>query len=90
MKNFLKVLCLFLGIKVKEKEDLNPGVLGYYDCKPYHNFHFALNYARNIEVFNDGKIEAIKNMIKLNVPKDKILECYSEAEYNLAVDNIND
>ena len=40
--------------------------------------------------FNDGKIEAIKNMIKLNVPKDKILECYSEAEYNLAVDNIND
>ena len=40
--------------------------------------------------FNDGKIEAIKNMIKLNVPKDKILKCYSEAEYNLAVDNIND
>jgi hypothetical protein len=34
--------------------------------------------------------EAIKNMIKLNVPKDKILECYSETEYNLAVDNIND
>ena len=34
--------------------------------------------------------KAIKNMIKLNVPKDKILECYSEAEYNLAVDNIND
>ena len=32
--------------------------------------------------FNDGKIEAIKNMIKLNVSKDKILECYSEAEYN--------
>ena len=34
--------------------------------------------------------EAIKNMIKLNISKDKILECYSEAEYNLAVDNIND
>ena len=34
--------------------------------------------------------KAIKNMIKLNVPKDKILECYSEAEYDLAVDNIND
>ena len=29
--------------------------------------------------------EAIKNMIKLNVPKDKILECYSEAEYNAAI-----
>ena len=39
--------------------------------------------------FNDGieqtKIEAIKNMIKLNVPKDKIIECYSEAEYNVAI-----
>ena len=39
--------------------------------------------------FNDGieqtKIEAIKNMIKLSVPKDKILECYSEAEYNVAI-----
>ena len=31
------------------------------------------------------KIEAIKNMIKLSVPKDKILECYSEAEYNVAI-----
>ena len=29
--------------------------------------------------------EAIKNMIKLNIPKDKILECYSEAEYNAAI-----
>ena len=29
--------------------------------------------------------KAIKNMIKLNVPKDKILECYSEAEYNAAI-----
>ncbi|MFR7846710.1 MAG: hypothetical protein ACLU8S_03075 [Coprococcus phoceensis] len=39
--------------------------------------------------FNDGieqtKIEAIKNMIKLNVPKNKIIECYSEAEYNVAI-----
>ena len=31
------------------------------------------------------KIEAIKNMIKLSVPKDKIIECYSEAEYNAAI-----
>ena len=31
------------------------------------------------------KIEAIKNMIKLSVPKDKIIECYSEAEYNVAI-----
>ena len=33
------------------------------------------------------KIEAIKNMIKLNVPKDKILECYSKEEYNSALND---
>ena len=37
--------------------------------------------------FNDGKIEAIKNMIKLNIPKDKILECYSEEDYNSALND---
>ena len=57
MNNLLKVMCLFLGIPVKEKEELNPGVLGYYDCKPYHNFHYALIYAKDIEVYNDEKIE---------------------------------
>ena len=31
--------------------------------------------------------KAIKNMIKLNVPKDKILECYSEEEYNSALND---
>lgn len=50
-------MCLFLGISTKEKEELNPGVIGYYDCKPYHNFHFALIYAQDIEVYNDEKIE---------------------------------
>ena len=33
------------------------------------------------------KIEAIKNMIKLNIPKDKILECYSEEDYNSAIND---
>ena len=34
--------------------------------------------------------KAIKNMIKLNIPKDKILECYSEEDYNAAIkDDIN-
>ena len=49
--------------------------------------------------FNDGieqgisqgtqiaNTKAIKNMIKLNVPKDKILECYSEEEYNSAIND---
>ena len=49
--------------------------------------------------FNDGvergisqgtqiaNTKAIKNMIKLNVPKDKILECYSEEEYNSALND---
>ena len=57
MNNFLKVLCLFLGISTKEKEKLNPGVIGYYDCKPYHNFKYALLYAKNNVVYDDGNIE---------------------------------
>ena len=57
MNKFLKVLCIFLGIPTKEKEVLNEGVIGYYDCKPYHNFHYALIYAKDQEVYNDGKIE---------------------------------
>jgi len=57
MNKFLKVLCIFLGIPTKEKEVLNEGVVGYYDCKPYHNFHYALIYAKDQEVYNDGKIE---------------------------------
>lgn len=64
MNKFGKVMCLFLGIPVKEKEELNPGVLGFYDCKPYHNFHFALLYAKNIEVYNDGKIEIYSRIHK--------------------------
>ena len=49
--------------------------------------------------FNDGiergisqgtqmaNTKAIKNMIKLNIPKYKILECYSEEEYNSAIND---
>ena len=40
-----------------------------------------------IKGIEQTKIEAIKNMIKLNIPKDKILECYSEEEYNSALND---
>ena len=65
-------MCLFLGIPTKEKEELNPGVLGYYDCKPYHNFHFALIYAKDIEVYNDEKIEDanVEEIVDANIDGD--------------------
>lgn len=33
----------FLGIKKKEPQE--PGVIGFYDSKPFHNFKYALIYA---------------------------------------------
>ena len=44
----------------------------------------ALNKEHKWQI-EQTKIEAIENMIKLNIPKDKILECYSEEEYNAAI-----
>jgi len=48
----------------KEKRELKPGVLGYYDCKPYHNFHYALIYANETLVFNNEKIEIFARIYK--------------------------
>ena len=67
---------------------------------PEYNEEQHIKNEKNISYddgFNDGvergisqgtqmaNTKAIKNMIKLNIPKDKILECYSEAEYNAAI-----
>ena len=79
--NFLKEV---LSVHTAEVRDM---ILTEYNEEQHIKNEKNISYD---DGFNDGKIEAIKNMIKLNVPKDKILKCYSEAEYNLAVDNIND
>ena len=48
----------------KEKVVERPGVIGHYDCKPYHNFRFALIYANETLVYDDGKIEIFARIYK--------------------------
>ena len=50
-----KALDILFPRRTKVKE--NPGVIGHYDSKPFHNFRYALVYANEIEIFNNEKIE---------------------------------
>lgn len=36
----------FMGFKEKVVQE--PGVIGFYDCKPFHNFKYALIYANEV------------------------------------------
>ena len=47
----------------KEKVIENPGVIGHYDCKPYHNFKYALIYANETEIFSTDKVEIYSSFI---------------------------
>ena len=57
-----KTLAMILGIKVKEKEE--PGVLGHYDCKLYHNFKYALIYANEVEISVTEEVEVYSRVYK--------------------------
>lgn len=48
----------------KEKVIENPGVIGHYDCKPYHNFKYALIYANETEIFSTDKVEIYSRVYK--------------------------
>ncbi len=50
-----KILNILFPIRKKEPE--NPGVIGHYDSKPFHNFRYALVYANEVEIFNNEKVE---------------------------------
>ncbi len=41
----------------KEKVVQNPGVIGHYDSKPYHNFKYALIYANETCVLETPEVE---------------------------------
>lgn len=58
-KNFLKKFKKFMGIK--EKVIQEPGVIGYYDSKPFHNFKYALIYANEVllSASDDEKTEKV-------------------------------
>ncbi|MBR3617975.1 MAG: hypothetical protein IKN46_04795 [Acholeplasmatales bacterium] len=48
----------------KVKVEQNPGVIGFYESKPYHNFRYALIYANEEIVFEDEKVEVYTRTYK--------------------------
>ncbi len=48
----------------KEKIVERPGVIGHYDSKPFHNFHYALIYANETMVYDDGNVEVFFRVYK--------------------------
>lgn len=57
-----KTLAVILGVKEKVIEE--PGVLGHYDCKPYHNFRYALIYANETEILTTEEVEIFSRVYK--------------------------
>ena len=44
--------------KIKEEKVVqNPGVIGHYDSKPYHNFKYALIYANETNILETEEVE---------------------------------
>ncbi len=81
-----KILNVLFPRKEKVKE--NPGVIDHYDCKPYHNFRWALIYSgekqligkegENIEVFS----RIYKDTVFVNVLVNKE-EGFDISEYSI-------
>ena len=61
-EGFKKVLNILFPRRKKASE--NPGVIGHYDSKPFHNFKYALIYANEIEIFNNEKVEVYSRNYK--------------------------
>ncbi len=51
----------FMGIKKKVKQE--PGVIGFYDSKPFHNFKYALIYANETLLSESDDEKTAKVMI---------------------------
>ena len=48
----------------KEKVVQNPGVIGHYDSKPYHNFKYALIYANEVCISENEEVEIYSRVHK--------------------------
>ncbi len=76
----------------KEKPVQNPGVIGHYDSKPYHNFKYALIYASETCVYETEEVEIYtrnyKNCTFVNVlvNDEKNIDNLSQYKY----DNVKD
>ncbi|MBQ9520774.1 MAG: hypothetical protein IJR67_04775 [Acholeplasmatales bacterium] len=62
VKNF--ILKNLLGFEKYTGEKQNPGVIGHYDSKPYHNFRYALIYAGEAEVLVSDEVEIYSRVYK--------------------------
>ena len=59
---FVAVWKIMFPKKVKVVE--RPGVIGHYNSKPFHNFHYALIYANETMVFDNEKVEVFSRIYK--------------------------
>jgi hypothetical protein len=59
---FVAVWKIMFPKKVKVVE--RPGVIGHYNSKPFHNFHYALIYANETMVFDNDKVEVFAKIYK--------------------------
>ena len=48
----------------KKKYKYNPGVIGHYNCKPYHNFRYALIYACETQIIESEKVEVFARVYR--------------------------
>ena len=57
----MEVLKKIIGIKDKVIE--NPGVIGHYDSKPFHNFKYACIYANEVLISESDDEKTAKVII---------------------------
>ena len=82
IKEFFKeVFKIMFPKKVKWKE--REGVIGHYDCKPFHNFRYALIYADETKVFDNEKIEIFARVFKKNTTFINILVNEETEDFNI-------
>ncbi|MBR6071460.1 MAG: hypothetical protein IKP77_01340 [Acholeplasmatales bacterium] len=61
LEDFLKKKLL----RIKdEKVVQNPGVIGHYDSKPFHNFKYALIYANEVNIVETPEVEIYSRVFK--------------------------
>lgn len=73
-----KILNILFPSRNKTPE--NPGVIGHYDSKPFHNFRYALIYANEIEIFNNEKVEVYSRNYKSTTFVNVLVN--NEVEFN--------
>jgi len=93
LEDFLKRLVFR---EKKEKPVQNPGVIGHYDSKPFHNFKYALIYANETCVYETEDVEIytrnFKNCTFVNVliNEEKDINDLSQYKYENVIGLLKD